>query len=263
MCLLVASWKLDNDYPLLIAANRDEKYSRPTLPFTVLRDLHPRTLGGRDLLAGGTWLAVNEYSVVAGLTNTPTTIGPDPSRRTRGELPLLLTGRTNASDCVEEFLQVIQLGQYNPAWLLVGDRNNLFHIALPRDENPEVRELDAGLYVLENAPLFPPSSKARFVESRLSIARTPSETLWSSLPRTLSLHECAKLPTTRSIAAQSTLRRVETQAPCVHTGDYGTRSAMLLRLATDPDKKPEILVTDGPPCITPFIDVSSYWTREE
>jgi uncharacterized protein with NRDE domain len=260
MCLLVVSWKLHDDYSLLIAANRDEKYDRPTLPFTVLRDQQPRTLGGRDLLAGGTWLAVNEYGVMAGLTNTPSTNGPDSSRRTRGELPLLLTRRMNAVDNVEEFLQVILPGQYNAAWLLVGDRNNLFYVALPRDEAPEVRELDAGLYVLENAPLFPASSKARFVGSRLSITGTQSEKFWRSLPSTLSIHESAEWPATGTLEARTTLRRVETQAPCVHTDDYGTRSAMLIRLATDRDEKPEILVTDGPPCITPFIDVSSYWT---
>jgi uncharacterized protein with NRDE domain len=263
MCLLVASWKLDDNYPLVIAANRDEKYDRPTLPFTVLRDQEPRTLGGRDLLAGGTWLAVNEYNVVAGLTNTPSINGPDLSRRTRGELPLLLTRHTNAVDCVEEFCRVIHPGQYNPAWLLVGDRNNLFYIALPRDGDPVIRELGAGLYVLENAPLFPLSSKASFVKSRLSRTRAPDETLWISLPLTLSIHESAALLEMRSGDAPSTSRRVESQAPCVHTDDYGTRSAMLIRLATDSNEKPEIFVTDGPPCTASFVDVSSYWTSQE
>ena len=44
-------------------------------------------LGGRDELAGGTWLAVNEHGVVAGLTNQPAAVGRDASKRSRGEMP--------------------------------------------------------------------------------------------------------------------------------------------------------------------------------
>ena len=47
--------------------------------------------GGRDLMAGGTWLAVNDHGVVAGLTNKPAEEGRDPSKRSRGEIPLALT----------------------------------------------------------------------------------------------------------------------------------------------------------------------------
>jgi hypothetical protein len=42
----------------------------------------------------------------------------------------------------------------------------------------------------------------------------------------------------------------------VHTDDYGTRSAVLVRVPIDPAARPEMAVADGPPCTTPFIDVS-------
>lgn len=81
---------VDPDAPLVVAANRDERLDRPALAMTVLTEGDPRILGGRDEQAGGTWLAVNDRGVVAGLTNRPAPDGADPARRTRGELPLAL-----------------------------------------------------------------------------------------------------------------------------------------------------------------------------
>ena len=76
---------LHDEFALTIAANRDERYDRPAQSFTVLRERDPRVVGGRDSYAGGTWLAVNEYGVIAGLTNTPAANGRDASKRSRGE----------------------------------------------------------------------------------------------------------------------------------------------------------------------------------
>jgi uncharacterized protein with NRDE domain len=63
MCLLVVAFQESVATPLFVAANRDERYDRPTTPITVLRQAAPRIVGGRDELAGGTWLAVNEVGV--------------------------------------------------------------------------------------------------------------------------------------------------------------------------------------------------------
>jgi hypothetical protein len=51
-----------------------------------------------------------------------------------------------------------------------------------------------------------------------------------------------------------------TLAACVHTDDYGTRSAALVRVPSDPDSRPKMLVADGPCCVTSFVDVSDRWT---
>jgi uncharacterized protein with NRDE domain len=76
MCLLIMAWQTDDRAPLVVGANRDERLDRPATAMTVLRSEHPRILGGRDEVAEGTWLAVNEYGVVAGLTNRPAREGP-------------------------------------------------------------------------------------------------------------------------------------------------------------------------------------------
>jgi hypothetical protein len=49
-------------------------------------------------------------------------------------------------------------------------------------------------------------------------------------------------------------------AACVHTDDYGTRSAAMVRVPASPGSRPEMWVADGPPCTTPFADVSGLWT---
>src|ERR1700679_171007 len=121
-CLLVMAFGLDPEAPLVVAANRDERLDRPATSMTVLRASDPRILGGRDERAGGTWLAVNEFGLVAGLTNRPVPDGIDPAKRTRGELPVLLASHRSAAEAVDDFLRRISPSDYNPAWFLVGDR---------------------------------------------------------------------------------------------------------------------------------------------
>ena len=162
VCLLIALFGVVPGVPLLIAANRDEMYQRPTDPITVLRAAHPRILGGRDQLAGGTWLAVNEHGVVAGLTNQPTG-ARDPAKRSRGELPLAFAAYPDAKTAVTEVCARLDPAAYNPCWMLVGDRQALFSVDVSGGHRARVEELPAGRYVLENAPLGQASAKQRRV----------------------------------------------------------------------------------------------------
>ena len=98
MCLLVVASQLVDGEPLIVGANRDEILERPSTSVTVLDVGPPRILGGRDELSGGTWLAVNEHGVCAGLTNQPLGEAKDPSKRSRGELPLALARHTTAPE---------------------------------------------------------------------------------------------------------------------------------------------------------------------
>ncbi len=261
MCLLIIAWCRDEKYALMLAANRDERYDRPTQPFTVLREEDPRILGGKDLVAGGTWLAVNEHGVVAGLTNTPSPEGPDPSKRSRGEVPLILTSCENAEQGVEVFLGQARSRAYNSARLLVGDRNHLFYLELSNSDSFAVQELPPGLHVLENAPLEGPSSKALFVEGLLKASLDNAEDLWRTLPSALASHDAA-MPTADEITEmQERPKWTATRSPCVHTEGYGTRSSMILRVAKDASVSPDIHVSEGPPCTATLRDVTASWTR--
>ena len=68
MCTLAIYFRVFPDYPVVVAANRDEYLDRAALPPTSLGE-RPRIIGGKDLRAIGTWLGINEHGLVAGLLN--------------------------------------------------------------------------------------------------------------------------------------------------------------------------------------------------
>lgn len=225
MCVLVALSRV-GEVPLVVAGNRDERLERPAEAMTVLRD-EPRTIGGRDRAAGGTWLAVNEHGVVAGLTNQPLPDGPDPAKRSRGELPLALTAGRTAAEAVAAF----RFGDHNPAWLLVGDRTSLYVLDTAEET---VRELPPGVHVLENRSLGASSAKV--------------ERIRTLLPRgvevALADHE---IPTEEDVPEEFRAYR----ATCVHTTEFGTRWSGVVTVPAD--GRPTVRYADGPPCTTRFV----------
>jgi uncharacterized protein with NRDE domain len=260
VCLLLFAWQTEPSYPLMVAANRDERLDRPARSFCVMREHHPRMLGGLDDVAGGTWLATNEHGVVAGLTNRPAPGGRDPSKRTRGELPLLLAGHDTAAAGVETLVRRIRPGDYNPAWLLVGDRRSLFSISLRPDEPVCVRQLAPGVHVLENVPLGQPSAKVDHVNSLVEQASSSGGSLWGALPSVLADHTLPADAGPDAFPDEAMTRPPATLAACVHSDEFGTRSATLVRVPSATGAHPEMLVADGPPCTAPFVDVTRRWT---
>lgn len=256
MCLLIVLSRMAPDAPLVVAANRDERFDRPAVAATVLVPSGPRVLGGRDELAGGTWLAVNEHGVVAGLTNRPSPTGRDPSKRSRGELPLALTRHENAKDAVEDFAEHVHADDYNSAWLLVGDRRSLYYLQVGGAGAPEVEMLDPGLYVLANDPLHGSSPKAGHVRDQIAgIADLGHAEQLRLLRSVLANHS---VPPAVPTSARKSERPIELAAACVHTDGYGTRSAALVSVPAE--GFPHMWVTDGSPCGSPFIQVDELWS---
>jgi uncharacterized protein with NRDE domain len=257
VCLLIALFQLLPEAPLIVAANRDELYQRPAVAMTVLRSNEPRILGGRDEQAGGTWLAVNSRGVVAGLTNQPSAAGRDPSKRSRGELPLAFAAHEDAATAVS--VVTVNPADYNPCWMLVGDRHSLFSIGVSGGNKADVEQLGPGLHILENAPLRARSAKAVFVERlvRAERASRPDGAAGTieALEAVLRIHQQA-VPEPRTDEAGRTWPP-ELSAPCVHTPTYGTRSAMTVTVPAD--GRPVVRVADGPPCETSFRDKSGLW----
>ncbi len=268
MCLLVFAWQVEPSHPLTVAANRDERLDRPARHCTVLRDHHPRVLGGRDELAGGTWLAVNEHGVVAGLTNRPSPGGRDATKRTRGELPLLLAGERTAAGAVDTLVRRVRPDDYNPAWILVGDRQTLYYLELAPDRQVAVHQLDPGVHVLENVPLDQPSTKADRIRTLVSDSTRRGDALWEALPSILSDHTVpstadqagsTRHPGEVEASVETIARRPETLAACVHTDGYGTRSATMVRVPVQADTPPHVVVADGSPCQAAFVEVTERW----
>jgi uncharacterized protein with NRDE domain len=257
VCLLIALSGTVPGVPLLIAANRDELYQRPADPITVLRATRPRILGGRDELAGGTWLAVNEHGVVAGLTNQPAA-ARDPAKRSRGELPLAFTRYPDARTAVTEVCARLDPSAYNPCAMLVGDRHALFSVDLSGGHRAQVEELPPGRYVLENTPLRQPSAKQQRVAglvSGLAGGALDGRAAEAGLAGVLRDHQPAAGP--QPARPGRPARPAELSAACVHTERYGTRSAMIVSVGLS--GAPRVSVAAGPPCVTPLLDVTGMW----
>ena len=245
MCLLVVASRVSPGEPLLVGANRDEVLERPSTVMTVLESGPPRIVGGRDELSGGTWLAVNEHGVCAGLTNQPLGEAKDPSKRSRGELPLALARQPTAERAVEALLGSYRPVDYNGSWLLVGDRTSLYFVDFTGSGAGSAVSLPPGIHVLENRAPAEPSLKVDLVRATLGNPVSGDEVV-SAFHRVLADHRIPE-GDERPNAAN-----------CVHLEDFGTRSSCIVRVA-DGAAPPRIWVAAGPPCATPSDEVIGVW----
>jgi uncharacterized protein with NRDE domain len=246
MCLLVVLSRVVPGAPLVVAANRDEWLNRPAIPMTSLSDA-PQIRGGRDARAGGTWLATSQSGLVAGLTNTPMTVPPTVPRRSRGELPLLLARVPGALEAARALQSSIRSEEFNPCWILCGDRDALVYLDLSTPGRPRVEPLDPGIHILENRPLGP-SPKTDFVRAQLGEPPSDVDALTRRLESLLASHE---IPPAARTSEDRGPRG--TGAACVHAGSYGTRSAQIVIV---PDRgAPRIRFTSGPSCENPWHDL--------
>lgn len=253
MCLLIAISGVIDDAPLLVAANRDEFYAREAEPMTVLRDAGPRVLGGRDQVAGGTWMAVNQHGVVAALTNKPAEGGRDPAKRSRGEIPLLLAAQPSAAAAADALRSRFVPREFNPCWVLVGDRQDLFYVDMTGPGRVESQLLPPGVHILENKPLGDPSAKVDHVLSRLGDCRSRSaDAVIRSLRTILADHV---MPLKAVDTSETAERQAAVSACCVHTELYGTRSSMLVWDPPSASDLPRVWSSDGPPCTHPRLPV--------
>ena len=87
MCLLIFAHRVSRQYPLLVAANRDEFHRRPTTPSRFWPE-QPSLLAGRDEQLGGTWMGLTRAGKFAAVTNFRDPAATVDAPRSRGELPL-------------------------------------------------------------------------------------------------------------------------------------------------------------------------------
>ncbi len=125
MCTVVILRRPGDDWPLLVATNRDEMTDRAWSPPARHWPDRPGTVAGRDDLAGGTWLGLNEAGVVAGILNRIDTLGPSPDFRSRGALPLLALDQATAAEAAGA-VAGIEAARYRPFNMIVADARAAF-----------------------------------------------------------------------------------------------------------------------------------------
>src|SRR5688500_5957358 len=142
MCLIAIAHRASALYPLVIAANRDEEYSRPSHAADFWPDA-PAVLGGRDAVAGGSWLAVTRTGRFAAVTNLR---GAMPRSRSRGELVRAFV--MGEADPIS-YARSVDVAQYAGFHLLVGEAGRaLVYLA----NDGQLAVLNPGVYAFSNAP---------------------------------------------------------------------------------------------------------------
>lgn len=162
MCLIVVAWQHHPDYPLIVVANRDEYYQRPTAPLAFWDD-KPSILGGRDLSGGGTWLGLNRQGRFAAVTNYREG-RPETAPRSRGEL---VTGFLGGDSDIHQYaMQTVDNGeQYNGFNLLLSEGEQLVYCS---NRQTEIQLATPGIYTLSNHLLNSPWPKAVHAKDTLA-----------------------------------------------------------------------------------------------
>jgi uncharacterized protein with NRDE domain len=163
MCLILFAHRAHPAYRLVVAANRDEWFQRPTAPAAFWADA-PDILAGRDLEQGGTWLGVTKHGRFAAITNfrDPGSHRADaPSRG--GLVSAFLRAEITTTTYLEQLRP--EAPAYNGFSLLVGDRTSLGYFSNREDR---IRDLEPGIYGLSNHLLDVQWPKVQIGKERLA-----------------------------------------------------------------------------------------------
>ena len=227
MCLILLALDTHPDYSLIVAANRDEFYDRPTARAAFWKDA-PLVLAGRDLKAGGTWLGIDRRGRFAAVTNYRQGHREPEALRSRGRLVSdYLTGHIDGRAHVE---QVEREGaRYNGFNLIAGDALALFYIS---NREGGVRALKPGVYGLSNHLLDSPWPKVTAGKSGLSELLAGGGELIPDLFALLSDRQQATEATLPRTGVSPEWERLLSSA-FIASEAYGTRSSTVVLVGRD------------------------------
>ena len=171
MCILFIAVKQHPDFPLIIAANRDEYHARMTSPSHVWTD-NPKIFAGRDEQAGGTWMGIHTSGRIAALTNIRAPQREKLDAKTRGEL-VVRALETKEDDAFLDSLRRTA-DDYNGYNLVYGDADSL---SVFNSHSLEHHRLTQGVYGLSNASLNTPWPKVELGVESLNYACQQSDDL--------------------------------------------------------------------------------------
>lgn len=235
MCLLAIFFRGVPDAPLVVGANREEAYDRVGEPPQIL-DGTIRTVGGRDPVAGGTWLGVNERGVLAAVTNRPRSKVPA-SPRSRGLLVRDLLQCSSAGAAMDLAARALGTNRYAGSNVLCGDASNLFVIHAA--DWLRVRPLPPGIHVLTKHDIDDEKDP-----------RIAHATGWLNQRSYTSEADC--VAALRELCGQT-----GNSAPpmCIRATDHGTVSSSILAIR-QPLTRSTYLHAQGPPDHTAYEDYS-------
>jgi len=241
MCLILFAYKVHPSYNLILAANRDEFYERPSSPADFWED-SPQVLAGRDLQEGGTWMGIDRTGRFAAITNYRDPASLKNNAPSRGGLvSSYLCGNRSPDDYLAEISTQAKL--YNGYNLIAGDRRELFAYS-NRDEK---QKLNPGIYGLSNHLLDTPWPKVfrgkKLFTAALSKKGYELETALFALLLDRKIPSDNKLPDTGiGLEWERVLSSIFIASPI-----YGTRSSTILLIGKTGRIKFVEKVFDGNP----------------
>ncbi len=164
MCLIIVSYKVHPDYPLVVAANRDEMYKRPTREAQFWSD-KPSILAGQDLEKGGTWLGLDTSGRFAAVTNYRDGSKSETGITSRG---LLVSLYLQNHDSPERYLEqtITKISDFGGFNLLLGDVSALYFL---NSRDRRYRQLQAGIFGISNGCFDEPWPKVESGKQGLSM----------------------------------------------------------------------------------------------
>ncbi|WP_424811395.1 NRDE family protein [Roseococcus sp. YIM B11640] len=231
MCTVILLRRPGHAWPLLLAANRDERLDREWEPPA---EFWPGILGGRDTLAGGTWMALGRQGVVAAVLNRPGSLGPAAGKRSRGELPLMAAEATSAAEAAHR-MGGLDAGLWRSFNLVIADARSAWFLAGLGEGAPEVTALSEGVtMVTAHPPNDLTSARTARHLPRFRAAKAPEPPDWGEWPTLL------------ADSSGSTAEALNVPP----LGGFGTVCSSLLALGAEGQR--EWRFAAGPPDRTPF-----------
>mgnify|MGYP001612461479 CR=1 FL=1 len=226
MCLILFAWRAHPEHVLMVAANRDEFFDRPSRAAGFWDDA-PDILDGRDLTANGPWLGVTRNGRFASITNYRNPAERMPTAPSRGQL---VTGFLAGTGSPQAYFSRVapRAQQYNGFSMIAADGQSL---AFFSNREGGAREIDAGVHGLSNHLLDTPWPKVVTGKARLGeLLGKPfdPESYLAMLGDTEPAHDRHLPDTGVGVERERKLSSIR-----IADGYYGTRCSTLLRFGSD------------------------------
>ncbi|WP_077213544.1 NRDE family protein [Bacillus dakarensis] len=238
MCLILFAYQQHPVYKLIVAANRDEYYQRPTAPAHFWGD-YPEVLAGRDLEKMGTWMGVTTNGRFSALTNFRDPKQTTEGKRSRGELVL----NALRKDPKEYLMDLEKTDHLYPGYnLLAGDMNELFYYS---NIGKKLMSLTPGIYGVSNHLLNTEWPKVKIGKAGMShiIKEQQEDVLTENLFALLQNSERAEDHLLPKTGVSVEMERILSPM-FIKSEGYGTRASTVMLMSEEEIKYTERVFTE-------------------
>tara|TARA_Y100001970_G_scaffold294373_1_gene452197 strand:- start:104729 stop:105475 length:747 start_codon:yes stop_codon:yes gene_type:complete len=218
MCTAIILRRPNHRWPLILAANRDEMRDRdweaPGRHWNSCRQI----IGGRDKVAGGSWIGINDYGLVAVILNRSGSLGPSKNQSSRGNVVVNALKYSTPSQAISTLLEK-GLDQYSGFNLLIADTSECLWLRHDTKSHPQVKNVQNGLSMITNRDLNDQTCpKISYYKNKFTSAKSPNI-------------ESGDLSDWEKILSDdegNSSSRAKNTAICLNTPDYGTVNSSII-----------------------------------